>query len=165
METIITHSASETQELGEQFARKILSNFARPRLGASILCLYGELGSGKTTFVQGLARGLGIKRRIISPTFVIVRQYVILTLNEVKGKDLDSSSTTQNDQKNFYHIDLYRCETEKDIQAIGIKEILEDPENVIAIEWPEKLGTLLPDKRTDIMFQYLNEEERKIEIT
>lgn len=118
---------------------------------ATVVCLYGDLGSGKTTFVQGLAKGLGVSRRISSPTFIIVRTYQLSTNNE---------HTTNS----FYHIDLYRCETESDLKGIGMQEILADPKNIVVIEWPEKLGFLLPEKRTDIKFEYMNEEERKISI-
>lgn len=148
METRVTKNASETQKLGEEIASKLLFSFARPRL-ACVIALYGDLGSGKTTFVQGFAKGLGIQKRIISPTFIIVRTYSLSMNNE---------HTTNN----LYHIDLYRCETEKDLEGIGIKEILENPENIIVIEWPEKLGSLLPKKRTDIKFDYEGEDTRRI---
>lgn len=69
-EIFITSSYEETQKLGKEFTKKLQ--------GGDIIALYGELGSGKTTFVQGLAKGLGIKRRIISPTFIIIRSYTLI---------------------------------------------------------------------------------------
>ncbi|OGH06419.1 MAG: tRNA (adenosine(37)-N6)-threonylcarbamoyltransferase complex ATPase subunit type 1 TsaE [Candidatus Levybacteria bacterium RBG_16_35_11] len=130
---VYTNSSAETIKLGEEFSKKIKNG--------GIILLYGELGAGKTTFVQGLARGLGIKRRIISPTFIIIRTY--------------------KDEK-FYHIDLYRVEKETDMETLGIKEILKDSKNVIAIEWPEKIEKLIPKNRAIINFQYLDENKRRI---
>lgn len=132
---IYTNSSNETAKLGEEFSEKVKN-------GGTIL-LYGDLGAGKTTFVQGLAKGLGIKKRIISPTFIVIRSY-----NEDK----------------FYHIDLYRIENEKDIEGLGIEDILKDDKNIIAIEWPEKIKKIVPKKRIELFFSYLNDQKRKIEI-
>ena len=130
---MITDNYKKTQSLGEQFAKKLI--------GGEVVALYGDLGGGKTTFTQGIAKGLGIKQRIISPTFVIVRSYKI---------------------KNFYHIDLYRIENKRDIEGLGIEDILKNPENIVVVEWAERLGDLLPKKRIDVSFEYLDEEKRKI---
>ena len=135
--TYITNGKNETIFLGEEFAENI-------KLGEIIL-LHGNLGSGKTTFTQGLAKGLGIKRRIISPTFIIVRHYGLS-----KG--------------NFYHIDLYRTEDNLDILGLGIGEILSDKNNIVSIEWAEKLKDFLPKDRTEIHFKYINENKREIKI-
>jgi len=140
MQKIITNNFEETQKLGEDFARDLR--------GGEVICLYGDLGSGKTTFVQGLARGLGIEKRIISPTFIIMRTYEI---NDAKVK-------------NFYHVDLYRIETEKDVEGLGLIELMGDPEDIVVIEWPEKIENLLPQERKDIVFKYLDEDQREIVI-
>jgi len=134
-QVFITNSFTQTQNLGKKFAEKLKTG--------GILALYGNLGSGKTTFVQGLAKGLGIKQKIISPTFIIIRKYNI----RLKIKDLRIN--------NFYHIDLYRIESEKDVKELGLEEILEDPNNIIAIEWPEKIEKILPKKRVNLYFEYL----------
>ncbi len=131
----ITNSSKATQELGRDFA-KVLKK-------GDIVCLYGDLGSGKTTFVQGLAEGLGIKQRIISPTFIIVRSYKLGV-------------------GSFYHIDLYRIESEKDFEGLGIEEIINNKNNIIAIEWAEKLKSLMPAKRVDVKFSYEEESIRKV---
>ena len=138
--SITTHSAKETHDAGKKYIQTV---------GADrIFALYGDLGSGKTTFVQGLAKGLGIKRPIISPTFVIIRTYKIAYKN----------------LKFFYHIDLYRTESERDIEGLGIEEIVNDPQNIVAIEWAEKMGRFLPRKRIDIRFAYLSESKRRITV-
>ena len=134
---ITTDSLRETQEFARDFAKNLKAG--------DVLCLYGNLGSGKTSFVQGLAKGLGITRRIISPTFIIARRYEIGDLN-------------------LYHIDLYRTQTLQDLLSIGIDEILEDDNNIVAIEWAEKLLDLMPKKRVDLKFEYVDENKRKITI-
>lgn len=131
----ITNSSEETEKLGEEFAKELI--------GGDIICLYGNLGSGKTTFVKGLAKGLGIKSRIISPTFVLIRQHRI-------------------NFKFLYHIDLYRLENGEDIKGLGLEDLFKDKNSIIVIEWAEKLGELLPENRIDIFFEILNEEKRKI---
>ncbi len=108
-----TNSAKETLWL----AKKLAEN-----LPARIFLLEGELGSGKTTFVQGFAQGLGVKGKITSPTFVLIRQYRI-----------------PNNFFVLYHIDLYRIEK---LKELGLKEILSNKKNIILIEWAEKLKKL-----------------------
>ena len=110
--------------------------------GGEILALTGELGSGKTTFVQGLAKGLGIKARVISPTYILIRKY----------------------GKSFYHIDLYRLEgeVEKEMKNLGIEEIWDNPENVVVIEWAEKVSQAIPKKAIWIEFENLGAKRRKI---
>jgi tRNA threonylcarbamoyladenosine biosynthesis protein TsaE len=113
MQVYKTKSPEETQKIAEFFASKFKSG--------GVVALSGELGAGKTTFVQGFAKGLGVQGKIISPTFLIIRQYPIP------------------DQKNFfYHIDLYRIEKVK-LEDLGLKEILTDPGNIVVIEWPERI--------------------------
>ena len=137
-----TKNYLETQQAGFDLAKNLK--------GGEVICLHGDLGSGKTTFVQGLAKGLGIDAKIISPTFIIMRSYEIRLKNEDLGF------------KNFYHVDLYRIENEKDVKGLGLMEFMKDPESVIAIEWPEKIENLLPEKRIDIIFNYLDEDRREI---
>ncbi len=157
MTSKISDSSLETQQMGGDFAKTLN--------GGSVVALYGELGAGKTTFAQGIARGLGIKNRIISPTFIIVRSYKV----RIKDKGLRI--------KNFYHIDLYRIEDEKGLEGLGLDEILNDEESIIVIEWAEKLarlqtpersdggqGSKLPNKRIDIYFENIDDDKRKITI-
>lgn len=134
---INTKNAAETKQFAHELAKQLK--------GGEILCLYGNLGSGKTTFVQGLAEGLGIKHRIISPTFIIVRSYKLNKLN-------------------FFHIDLYRVDSASKMIGLGIDEIFNNKKNIIAVEWAEKLGKTLPKRRIDIKFTYLNKDQRNIDI-
>lgn len=141
---LITNSNIETQNAAENFSKELK--------GGEVIALYGDLGSGKTTFVQGLAKGLGIKRRIISPTFIIIRNYEL----RMKNHGLRF--------RNFYHVDLYRINSQKDIEMLGLSEIIIGRENIVAIEWAEKIVEYLPKERIDIYFEYLSDNKRKIKI-
>jgi len=136
-DAFVTKSSEETQKLAEQIGENLK--------GGEILALFGNLGAGKTTFVQGLAKGLGIKERIISPTFVLIRQH--------KTRDLV-----------FYHIDLYRLQNLTELKELELEEILNNKDRIVVIEWAEKIRDLLPEKRIDIHFEYIDENKRKITI-
>ena len=142
-----TQNTEETRRLAGQIGKDLKSLPASWR-GGKILALYGELGSGKTTFVQGLARGLGIKRRILSPTFILVRSYPL------KDSELPT----------LYHIDLYRLHSTKEARSLGLEEIWRNPQNICAIEWAEKIKEILPKERWEIHFEYENESKRRITI-
>lgn len=131
----ITNSAEETKDLARKFAKEVNPG--------DILVFFGNLGSGKTTFIQGLANGLGIERRIISPTFIIVRHYRLEKKNS-----------------SFYHIDLYRTGEKNDLIGLGLDQILTE-NNIVAIEWGEKLNGLMPDKRIEIKLKNI-EDKREI---
>ncbi|MCL4390482.1 MAG: tRNA (adenosine(37)-N6)-threonylcarbamoyltransferase complex ATPase subunit type 1 TsaE [Patescibacteria group bacterium] len=135
--TIKTHSGAQTQKFGEEFAKKIAGGAGLPA-GGQVVCLYGDLGAGKTTFVQGMARGLGIKKRIVSPTFIIVRQY-----------------------KKLFHIDLYRLDSAANL---GLEEIMGESGNIVLIEWPEKIENILPKNHWEIRFKIVNEKTREISV-
>ncbi|HWY79122.1 MAG TPA: tRNA (adenosine(37)-N6)-threonylcarbamoyltransferase complex ATPase subunit type 1 TsaE [Candidatus Sulfotelmatobacter sp.] len=144
MKQIITTSFQKTQEFGESFAHDLK--------GGEVLALYGDLGSGKTTFMQGLAKGLGITRSIISPTFIIMRTY------EMKSNIKDTGVRT------LYHLDLYRIEEESQAIDLGLEELMGNPENIVAIEWPDKIENILPEKRINLFFEYLGDDKRQIRV-
>lgn len=125
----ITSSPSQTRQLGRAFGKKL-------RKGA-VIALTGTLGSGKTTFVQGLALGLGLRKKIISPTFIIMVCRPIPKTPRV-----------------FYHLDLYRVGDKRTIQELGLSEIVRNPQNIIAIEWPEKFNSSLPIHTQRINFAH-----------
>lgn len=140
---IITQNAEETAEIGKDFGTQLKEQGSTiPR----VLCFFGDLGSGKTTFIQGMAKGLGIRQRLLSPTFLIVRRY-----------------TLSDQDRYFYHIDLYRVKSAADIESVGISEILENPANITAIEWSDKLH-VLPARRIEFYFEILDGNRRKIDI-
>jgi len=137
--TITTQSADETEKAGELFASDI-----KP---GDIVCLYGELGAGKTTFVHGFVKGLGFEDRVMSPTFTIIRTY---QKNNIK-------------KMSCYHIDLYRLDGKINIESLGIDEILSDKNSIALIEWPERISETLPKKRWDVVFSVVGDLERSIE--
>jgi len=112
-----------------------------------VLALSGALGSGKTTFVQGLAEGLGLGSRIISPTFILMRSYNAKSVN-------------------LYHVDLYRLEGDiaNDFENLGIADFWEKPNNIVVIEWAEKAKDLLPEKAIWINFENIDGDKRKIKL-
>ncbi|MBQ8300556.1 MAG: tRNA (adenosine(37)-N6)-threonylcarbamoyltransferase complex ATPase subunit type 1 TsaE [Clostridia bacterium] len=117
----ISNSYEETQQIAIEFA-KTLS-------GGDVLCMYGDLGVGKTAFVQGLAKGLGICDHITSPTFTIVNEY---------------SGTLP-----LYHFDVYRIADSDEMYEIGYEEYVYG-DGVSVIEWPQLIDDILPEKRYDI---------------
>lgn len=134
---LITKNADETKKFGREFASYLK--------GGEILCLVGDLGAGKTTFVQGLAEGLKAKGRVISPTFILMRQYT-------------------SEKFNIYHLDLYRLENNfiDELENLGVYELWQNPKNIVLIEWAEKIKNLLPKNAKWIHIKNLSEEERKI---
>ncbi len=159
---VLTKSAQETKKLGKEIATNLVNRTENRehrvkgreyKKGAVVLALSGELGSGKTTFVQGLAEGLGIKKRIISPTFIMMRKYQV-KLQKSKSPKLQA----------FYHVDLYRLEdnVETEVRNLGIEEIWSSPENIVAIEWAEKIKKIVPQDATWIKFEDLEGNRRRI---
>ncbi len=116
------NSPAETKKFARLLAKKLTKKRLCQR-GALILALVGDLGSGKTTFVQGFLRGLGIRGRITSPTFVLMKNYKLKTMN----------------YKLACHIDCYRIKKPNELIKLGIKEILENPQNIVLIEWAERV--------------------------
>jgi len=148
-EKYILNSYKQTQKLGENFAKEIL----KLPLGekALVLGLRGNLGGGKTTFLQGFAKGLGIKEKILSPTFVIMKHFKFEILN-FKFTD-------------FYHIDCYRMNGAEEILGLGFENIIKNPCNIVAIEWPEKIEKFLPKNTILINFEFVDKNKRNIIIS
>lgn len=138
--THLSNSLTETQKIAREFA-KILK-------GGEVVALYGELGTGKTVFVQAVAKQLGIKSRIKSPTFVLVRNYPLPNKKNI----------------NLFHLDLYRLNSISDLKSIDINEIIEDRNNITFIEWAEKAKNYLPQKRINIYIVYKGKNQREITI-
>ncbi|EKE21107.1 MAG: hypothetical protein ACD_7C00350G0002 [uncultured bacterium] len=141
LKEITTKTAEETRNLG----KKMASNCK----GGEVICLRGDLGAGKTTFSQGFLRELGAEGALTSPTFVVMKQYAI------KKNALNL--------KSIYHIDTYRVESE-DILDLGWKEIIKDKQNIVLVEWPEKIKDIIPLNAVWLEFEIIDEEKRKIKL-
>jgi tRNA threonylcarbamoyladenosine biosynthesis protein TsaE len=151
MKSHISHSIQETQNIAREWLEQIcVSIRSGGSVGASatIAGLSGHLGSGKTAFTQAIARELGIIETVTSPTFVIMKKYLINKSN-VPFKTL-------------VHIDAYRLEKGVDLDALNFKEVANDPANLIIIEWPDKIADGLPAGISRIDFEHISEYERKI---
>ena len=131
----------ETNRLAKVLAQEIVKKSLKNKT-ALIIGLEGELGSGKTTFIKAFARGLGIKKRLTSPTFVLIKKY-----------------------RNFYHIDCYRIKSYKDVLALDFKEIISNPKNIVTIEWAEKIKKILPKNIIWLKFKTISDKEREIKIS
>lgn len=142
----LTKGPSQTKKIGEVAARNILKQ--GPLKKAVILGLVGDLGGGKTTFLQGFARGLGTREKILSPTFVIMRRYKI--------------QDARHKMQNFYHVDCYRLEHPKEILDLGFKKIISNPWNIVAIEWADKIKKIFPKDSLIIRFRFVDKNTRKI---
>lgn len=134
---IITDSEKATLVLGRKLGRELK--------GGEIIGLIGSLGAGKTIFAKGLAQGLGLKRNINSPTFVIMKVYPL------KNKKI----------KNFIHIDAYRLKIPQDLISIGAEDYFKQPTAVTVIEWADKIKKILPDATRFIKIE-ISENKRKI---
>lgn len=128
------------------FATKKLAQKLAGALPARVFALVGELGSGKTTFVQAFLRALGIKQRITSPTFLIIRNYKLKTKNH----------------KLVYHIDCYRLKNPKELLQLGLNEILSEKGMIVLIEWADKIKTLLPPETKWIYFEHGSKDNERI---
>lgn len=140
MKKYLTNNSNETIKFGEEFSKDLD--------GGDVVLLSGDLGTGKTTFVQGIAKGLKIKDKILSPTFVLVRNHAI------ESEKFDTLN----------HIDLYRIDEPSELDKLGISEFISTDASVTIIEWAEKLVNFIPKKGYRIKFVYLGESKREIEI-
>lgn len=138
MISILSRSSKETLAIGKKFGRALK--------GGEVVSLYGNLGSGKTTFTKGFAKGFGVKKNINSPTFVIFSNH------KIPGKKNNF----------FYHFDLYRIKNNRELEELGFAEIVNDPKNIVVIEWAEKAKKILPKKTIKIKFKHGKQANERI---
>lgn len=130
----------------EEYARIFISGLKKQTAHATIVGLSGELGAGKTAFAKSLAKILGISVEVSSPTFVIAKFY---DLKEARWSRL-------------VHIDAYRIEHLKELRVLRFKDLIDDPHNLIMIEWPELIKDAFPKDATLLQFKFINESVRSI---
>jgi tRNA threonylcarbamoyladenosine biosynthesis protein TsaE len=135
---VLSKSVNDTLKIGKVIAKNLRK--------ADIICLFGELGSGKTVLTKGIASGLGIKRRkVISPSFVLIRQYSTARIP-------------------LYHFDLYRLKTIEDILALGYEEYFYD-DGITVVEWADRLKYLLPKEYLKIKLYIKSDSQRLLQIS
>lgn len=133
----------------KNFADFFIKNLPKRRSKATIVGLCGDLGSGKTAFVQAIAQILSVSEYITSPTFVIQKKYKI----------------PKNTFENLIHIDAYRLDSGEELLNLGWREIANNPKNIIFIEWLERVAEILPPNATKLYFKFIDEQTREIKYT
>jgi tRNA threonylcarbamoyladenosine biosynthesis protein TsaE len=122
--------------------RRIGSRLGGTLRAGDVICLQGDLGAGKTTFVQGIAQGWGSRDAVSSPTFILVNVY------------------RRADQDQLFHMDAYRLDSAPEAEELDLEAML--AEGPLLVEWPERIGGLVPDECLWIKFEYVDEEEREM---
>jgi tRNA threonylcarbamoyladenosine biosynthesis protein TsaE len=138
-----THNTTETQQVAYDF----VSRLNPKKDSATVVGLSGDLGAGKTTFTQCVAQELGITETVVSPTFVIEKIY-----------ELENQKFTH-----LIHIDAYRLEHSDELVRLGWREVIADPQNLVLIEWPERVADIMPE-HISIQFTHVSEGVREIEV-
>ncbi len=134
MKKVVTHTIQQTHDLAQQC---IAHNTHR------VMTLHGDLGSGKTTFAQGILHACGAEGPYTSPTFTIVKEY-----------DIDAYGYTA-----VYHIDAYRI-TSADVVELGWHDMMKNTKALVIIEWPENIADVLPDEKQEITCAWVSASER-----
>ncbi|MCK4918870.1 MAG: tRNA (adenosine(37)-N6)-threonylcarbamoyltransferase complex ATPase subunit type 1 TsaE [Candidatus Pacebacteria bacterium] len=144
---IITNNSEETKEFAKMLCQQWLE-INKIKNSNWLVCLYGDLGGGKTTFSQGLGEELGVKEIVNSPTFLIMKKYI--------------SAIKTNKKYTLYHFDCYRISDYQEILDLGWEDIISGENNIILIEWPERIEKILPKERLNLKFEVVDENMRKI---
>lgn len=135
-----------TKILGKILAPELLSIHSKQAL---VVALFGDLGTGKTTFVKGFIRGLGIRERIQSPTFVLYKKFFL-------------PKQKYSQFKKVIHVDAYRLKNYRDLLRLGFQKELQDRQNLILIEWADRIKKILPKNTLSIYFFHKKKNERTI---
>ncbi|MEK7081220.1 MAG: tRNA (adenosine(37)-N6)-threonylcarbamoyltransferase complex ATPase subunit type 1 TsaE [Patescibacteria group bacterium] len=143
----VSKNDRETGEIAKIFLNKILKKGIKHQ-GALVIGLSGELGTGKTAFTQAVAKHLGIKSKISSPTFVIIKKY------SLKNKKY----------KLLFHLDAYRLKNEKELLYLGWEEIINKKEHLVFIEWPENVIKAMPKNTHFVRISHTKNRQRNFEL-
>ncbi|MDP3996540.1 MAG: tRNA (adenosine(37)-N6)-threonylcarbamoyltransferase complex ATPase subunit type 1 TsaE [bacterium] len=139
---ILSRGLKDTEDVAQNFLKNLT-----PRTDvATVVGLYGDLGSGKTTFVQAVAKALGVVEVVNSPTFLILKSYKLKA----------------NSYNLLHHIDAYRLESVEELRKLQFEELLRDPRNLIFIEWADRVATILPQEHIKLFFEFFDEHTRGI---
>jgi len=144
---ILSQSPKETQKIASFFMKAVLMQYNSKQNGL-VISLEGPLGGGKTEFLKGIAKFLKLKEKIFSPTFLIMKSF----------------SCKTNFFRTLWHLDCYRIKKPKEIKELDFSGIIKNPQNLIFIEWGDKIKKLLPAKHWKIKFRIEGEKKRLLEI-
>jgi tRNA threonylcarbamoyladenosine biosynthesis protein TsaE len=146
LQCVIVHNMEELDCFAANFIGHLIQDTKYKIQNATIIGLSGPLGAGKTTFAQGVARALGVKDVVNSPTFVIMKKYTL----------------TDHPWDSLIHIDAYRLDGGEELERLGWQEIATNPKNLIIIEWIEKVKDIMPYETCQISFEVLDGKTREI---
>lgn len=153
---LVSSSRNQTRKIAAALAREALKK--PPKLKhALVFALTGDLGAGKTTFIQGFMKGAGVKQRITSPTFLLIRSYKLPPRADPPRAEKAKSFSA------IYHVDFYRPGKPSEFFNLGLKVVTDNPRNIVLIEWAERVKKLLPPNAIWIKFEHgKKENERKL---
>ncbi|MGH2531918.1 MAG: tRNA (adenosine(37)-N6)-threonylcarbamoyltransferase complex ATPase subunit type 1 TsaE [Thermomicrobiales bacterium] len=140
---VISQGPEETREIGARLGRMLRSG--------DVVLLHGDLGSGKTTLTQGIARGLGVQDYVQSPTFTLVAEH--------EGRDASDGPVR------LYHLDLYRLSDETELESFGFDQYLAPVDGVAVVEWPERAGEWLPDRYLLVRLVEVGADARRLTVS
>lgn len=150
---VISESPKETQKIAYFFMQTVFRQY-NPKKNGSVISLEGPLGAGKTEFLKGIAKFLKLKEKVFSPTFLIMKSFSCPPAGRT-GKT--------NFFKTLWHLDCYRIEKSKEIKELDFSEIIKNPQNLIFIEWGNKIKKILPKNHLKIVFKMAGENTRILE--
>ncbi len=155
---LMSKNSSATKRFAIRIAKDILKSGPHKK-HARVVALVGDLGAGKTTFTQGFAKGLGVKNRITSPTFLIFRTYELVP--ELVRLRRASRGATLQSFHTFFHMDAYRIDSPKELAPLGFKEALKNPGHIFLIEWADKIKKILPKDTIWVHFSHGRKETER----
>jgi tRNA threonylcarbamoyladenosine biosynthesis protein TsaE len=141
---LVSQNADDTRAIATRIAARV-RELMPGRNTALILALRGDLGAGKTTFTQGLAHALGITTLPKSPTFMLAKEYPVPATSF-----------------SLWHLDCYRLSGHRDLATLDMHRLFSDPNNIVVVEWPEKIGDGLPSDHIEIHFEHAGGDTRSI---
>ncbi len=149
----VSKNQQDSQIIAKEFIEQIL-RYEKISKSACVVGLSGDLGTGKTIFTQAVAKILGVKRKVNSPTFVIMKRYEIKYPHPaspyLEGGEKRGGKFTQ-----LFHLDAYRLKNAKELLNLGWEEIISNPEHIVFIEWPENVAKAMPKKHHKIHISHL----------
>jgi len=139
---ITTKNSRETIAVAKAFAKELMETKSGKH--AAVIGLVGELGAGKTLFVKSFMRAIGVRQKLVSPTFILMRNF------RVKN----------NSYTNAYHIDAYRVDA-NGLRSLGIKDIIKNPNHIVLIEWADRVRGILPSGTIMMNFKYGDKQNER----